>query len=77
MSLAADYNEILAAASHLPVEQRAALAQALIDTLRPSSRPKPTIDQLVGVGRGDGPPPTDEQVRRWIDEHRTEKYGGR
>jgi hypothetical protein len=75
MSLDVDFVEVLKKVSQWPPEQRATLAHALIDSLKPLKREKPTIDQLVGIGRGAGPAPTDEQVKQWIDEHRTQKYG--
>ena len=71
-----DYEQIFQVVVQWPPQQRASLAHALIDTLQPANRAKPTLDQLVGVARGDGPPPTDEQVKQWIDEHRVTKYGG-
>jgi len=30
---------------------------------------------LVGLLATDKPPPTDEEVAQWLDEHRMEKYG--
>ena len=33
------------------------------------------VKSLIGLAAGEKPPPTDEEVRRWIDEHRMEKYG--
>jgi hypothetical protein len=33
------------------------------------------VEQLVGMAAGDRPPPNDEEVQQWIDEHRMEKYG--
>jgi hypothetical protein len=70
-----DYDQVLKAVAEWPPEQRASLAHALIDTLKPANRSKPTLDQIVGIARGAGPAPTDEQVAQWLDEARTEKYG--
>ena len=76
---AEDYDLVLKTVSAWPVEQRASLLNALINSLGSAGQgqkgPKPTIDELVGVARGEGPPPTDEQVKQWIDEHRMQKYG--
>jgi hypothetical protein len=74
-----DFDSVLATISAWPAERRASLAHALIDSLttaadRPNGQ-KPTIDQLVGIARGDAPPPTDEQVKQWLGEHRMRKYG--
>lgn len=30
---------------------------------------------ILGIAAGNGSPPDDETVQRWIREHRTEKYG--
>jgi hypothetical protein len=74
-----DYTTVLRAALKWPVDQRALLAKALIDSLLAGhghEQLKPSFPKLVGIGRGDGPAPTDERVRDWIDEYRTGKYGG-
>ena len=74
-----DYDSVLATVSSWPADRRASLVNALIESLSNATVPqrsrKPTIDELVGVARGDGPPPTDEQVKQWIDEYRMHKYG--
>jgi hypothetical protein len=75
MSSTLDYDKVLKAVADWPPEQRASLAHALIDTLRPARRAKPTLDELVGVARGTGPAPTDEDVEQWLDEDRMRKYG--
>jgi hypothetical protein len=36
---------------------------------------KKTLADLVGLFRGDQPPPTDEEVERILDEERMRKYG--
>jgi hypothetical protein len=33
------------------------------------------VEELIGLGAGSGTPPTDQQVRQWIEEGRLEKYG--
>jgi hypothetical protein len=73
-----EYRSILKVVASWPADQRATLAHALIEGLQNesiASRPTPTIDQLIGVARGEGPAPTDAQVKQWIDEHRMRKYG--
>jgi hypothetical protein len=76
MSTTLDYDQVLKVVAGWPPEQRASLAHALIDTLKPANDSrKPTLDQIVGIARGEGPAPTDEQVELWLDEHRMEKYG--
>lgn len=74
-----DYDAVWRAVSGWPTERRVTLAHALIDSLRSPPdrpRPKPSLDELVGSARGEGPAPTDEMVEQWIDEHRMQKYGG-
>lgn len=43
-----------------PLEERRELAIALIGDTTPL-RDNPSIDDLVGVARGDGPPPSDKK----------------
>jgi hypothetical protein len=62
----------------LPIHDRARLAHALIDSLSAGEHPKatrPDIASLRGLLSNGQTPPTDEQVKQWIDEHRMEKYG--
>ena len=71
-----NFDSVLNEVTAWPPEHRATLAQVLIESLRRDvPRRKPTIDQIIGIARGDGPTPSDEQVKQWIDEHRTRKYG--
>jgi hypothetical protein len=56
-----------------------ALAKRVLDTLespeaRPTTRGRP-VEELIGIGAGDSPPPDDDQVHTWVDEHRMGKYG--
>ena len=73
-----EFESVLKAVAGWSADRRATLAHVLIESLTreaAAARPKPTIDQIVGVARGAGPPPTDEQVKQWINEHRMRKYG--
>jgi hypothetical protein len=72
------FQEVLATVTKWPVEQRLSLVQAVVDGLQEQKTappPKPTLDQLAGLARGSGSPPTDEQVKQWIEEHRMRKSG--
>jgi hypothetical protein len=78
MNSEVEYKQILHAVSEWPWEDRVALAQDVLATLKAPKagvRTKDTLSRALGLGRGDNPPPTDDEVRRWIDEHRTSKYG--
>jgi hypothetical protein len=62
--------------------QRFALIHEMLNMLAGDSRVsgepgqrRRTLTQAIGLGRGEGPPPTDEDVRRWLEERRLEKYG--
>jgi hypothetical protein len=69
----AAYQQVLNLVSAWPAEDRIALARDLLGTVdgnKHSPNARPSFERALGIGRGDGPPPTDEQVRQWIDEHR-------
>jgi hypothetical protein len=70
-----------------PVRLQISLARRILDTVdaaeptvqaprteSPAKRGRP-VAELIGLGAGSGPPPSDEQVRQWIEEHCREKYG--
>ncbi len=62
-----------------PRELRITLAHRILEmVVREQPRPVPRgrpAEELIGLGAGSGPPPDDEQVKRWIDEYRMQKYG--
>lgn len=59
--------------------QRFHLVQDILKTLAPREEPmrakRQTLQKALGLLATDQPPPTDEEVRRWLDERRREKYG--
>jgi hypothetical protein len=62
--------------------QRFALIHEMLNMLAGESRGDETsgrtrrmLAQAIGLGRGNGSPPTDEEVRRWLEERRLDKYG--
>lgn len=72
--------DILERVKGWPVESRLVLARRILETLGPPADPRAaqrvrSVQDLIGLGAGDSPPPDDETVRRWIDERRSEKYG--
>ena len=82
-----DVSSVLETVKQWPPQTRVSLARMILETVEspqmaaqemgqtePSRRGKP-VESLIGLGAGGGPPPSDEMVRQWIDEHRMEKYG--
>lgn len=73
----AEMQAILKQVELWPAEERVEFvrqAQRLTEDVIVAARRKPTIDELVGAGLGGRPAPSDEQIKRWRDEHLTEKY---
>ena len=71
-----DEETILRAVQEWPREQQVQLAHRILDpglgTLDPETGcPHVTSAMLRGIGAGDNPPPSDEEIERW----RMEKYG--
>lgn len=56
-----------------PDEERQALARELLQR-KPNGFSKPRIDELVGIAKGIGPPPSDELVEQWLEEYRLSRY---
>jgi hypothetical protein len=74
-----EYVSVLEKVRSWPPELRLTLAEDLLRSLHPEVRPAGRrgvpAEQVIGIGGGKGPPPDDETVKRWIQEHRREKYG--
>ena len=77
MSIDSDYQHVLRIVSSWPPEQRETLAHDVLETLKhhATGLPKQTLQRALGLARGNAPPPSDDDVKRWIHEHRLEKYG--
>ncbi len=75
----ADYEEILTIVRSWPAAERFTLVQDVLQTLAPADAfvaPRsPTLDQARGLLVTDQPAPSDEQIARWRDERRSERYG--
>ena len=72
-----DIDSILLQVADWPSEERVALAYQIIRDMRIKvlkDAPRSTFANALGMGRGDGPPPTDEDVRQIMREHRDTKY---
>jgi hypothetical protein len=74
-----DYEGVLAKVRTWTPEMQRTLIADLMRSLYPLARPGGVrgvpVEALLGIAAGEGPPPDDETVKRWIDEHRMEKYG--
>lgn len=79
MGQADEYTQVVATVRSWPSEMRLSLAEELLRTLHPELRPGAPrgipADQVLGIGAGNSPPPDDETVQKWVQEHRLEKYG--
>jgi hypothetical protein len=61
-----------------PEEDRVALAYKILSDMRRKNRadaPRNTLDRAIGITKGSTPPPDDETVKKWIEDHRLRKYG--
>jgi hypothetical protein len=80
-----EYERVLEQTRSWPAHLRLGLAQDLLRTLYPelpvspaqgsNAAPRKTIADLQGILASEQPPPSDEEVRRLIEEHILEKYG--
>ncbi len=84
-----DHDTIVQAVRRWPRDAQLALAQEILrDALTPheeSSHAEPDRQamprargswrNLTGILATDQPPPSDEEIERWLEEHRLEKYG--
>lgn len=61
-------------ASHMRVS-RPESTHASTEAPAESQPRKRTLQRALGLLATDGPAPTDEDIERWLDEHRQEKYG--
>ena len=73
------YEGVLKIISQWPAAQQMALVEDVLRRISPRVEPprkrQRTIDRALGLLATDQPAPTDEEVERWLDEHRVEKYG--
>ena len=74
-----NYESVLKTIRQWPKPQRFMLVQEVLRTLAPEveqpQRRERTLEQALSVVNLNGPPPTDEEVKQWLGEHRMEKYG--
>jgi hypothetical protein len=81
-----DRETILRAVADWPVEDQMGLARAIAEHASSRAVPptasaetdaasKPSWETLHGIASNSDEPPSDEQVKQWLDEHKKEKYG--
>jgi hypothetical protein len=79
VSQSSEYTDVLEKVRSWPPDLRLTLAEELLRSLHPvvgpNGRRGVPAEHVLGIGAGKGPPPDDEAVQRWIEEHRMEKYG--
>jgi hypothetical protein len=83
---ATELTDVLNRVNTWPTTLRITLARRILESLdqaepeAPSTPPPPktrglSAAEVRGLIKTDKPPPDDETVKRWIHEHRMEKYG--
>jgi hypothetical protein len=73
---AMDRDAILRAIETWPLEDQLTLAHAILRRSQPpAGAQRPGWRELAGLVATGGPPPSDQEIERWLDEHRSEKYG--
>jgi hypothetical protein len=80
MSHRPEIDSILKQVEEWPPEERQALAMELLGRTAaagPLPPPRDTLSRARGLFKTAGVAPTDEEVDRWMDEHRMQKYGQR
>jgi len=59
-----------------PLPEGADVEVTVVAAVKPASVPRGVpAEQVRGIAVGDGPPPDDDTVKRWIQERRVEKFG--
>jgi len=79
-ALSTNYEDVLQMISQWPPAQRILLIQSVLQSLAPElsqtdEKPQNTFSRALGLLATKAPPPIDEQIQAWLDEHRNEKYG--
>lgn len=74
-----DYETILKVVRAWPPAQQFTLVQEVLKTLALDTTPKqphqPTLDRALGLLATERPTPSDAEIKQWLDERRTERYG--
>jgi hypothetical protein len=75
----ASYDGVLRVIQKWPPARQIELVQEVLSAISlrvalPSKRQK-TLDRAFGLLANEKPAPTDEEVKQWLEERRTEKFG--
>lgn len=79
MDTAAGIDEVMQVVLNWPSDKRLSLVQEVLRTLQsdikhPGRRRHP-LNEALGLAATEGPPPSDEDVRRILETSRMERYG--
>jgi hypothetical protein len=80
-TITSDYQQVLERVQEWPTTSRLTLIQDIIETINREQvsilrGEHDTLSTALGLlVSSDKKPPTDDEVARWLDEHRMEKYG--
>lgn len=73
-----DISEVVARVAAWPLSDRIKLARRILETVESSTEKRPSrgysAAEVIALLQSRQPAPDDQTVRRWIDDHRTEKY---
>ena len=74
-----DYDRVLGQVRSWPPQMRINLAQDILRSLQDEFHPAAPrgvpAEEVRGMAAREGPPPDEETIQRWIEEHCAEKYG--
>lgn len=75
----ASYKDLLSAVSEWQLEDRLAFVRDIMRTIVPAQgdvqRRRAPLSEALGIAATDRRPPSDDEVRQWLVDRRTEKYG--
>jgi hypothetical protein len=76
---ASSYEAVINTVKAWPAETRLILVQDVLATLtydvHSASERQPTLPRALGLLRGSGPAPTDDDIRELLDSRRNERFG--
>ena len=74
-----EISEVVARVAAWPPAERIKLARKILETVETTGEKRTSrgysAAEVISLLQSRQPAPDDQTVRRWIDDHRTEKYG--